>query len=89
MFKIELNLLLFYTFQHGIDYFIHFAIDGLISHSLLHLLLLLVIIWIYGRERFQRDVEFMLGQPLASWKMYMLRFIAPIFLMICIVCLKL
>jgi len=58
MFKIELNLLLFYIFQHGIDYFIHFAIDGLISHSVLHLLLLLVILWIYGRERFQRD-EFM------------------------------
>ncbi|XP_037709582.1 sodium- and chloride-dependent neutral and basic amino acid transporter B(0+)-like isoform X2 [Drosophila subpulchrella] len=73
----------FFCTNHGIDYFIDFTIDGLISHSVLHLLLLMVILWIYGRKRFQRDVEFMLGQPFASWKIYMLRFIAPIFSVIC------
>nr|XP_016998145.2 sodium-dependent acetylcholine transporter-like isoform X2 [Drosophila takahashii] len=43
-----------------------------------------VVLWIYGRESFQRDIEFMLGQPFASWKIYILRFIAPIILVICL-----
>ncbi|KAH8353300.1 hypothetical protein KR084_010165 [Drosophila pseudotakahashii] len=76
---------LFFCTNHGNDYFIYFAIDAIFSHSVLHLLLLLVVLWIYGRERFQRDIEFMLGQPFASWKIYTLRFIAPIILLISMV----
>jgi len=56
------------------------------SHSLLHLLLLLVVLWIYGQKRFQRDIEFMLGQPFASWKVFILRYTAPIVFLICLVC---
>ncbi|XP_043641394.1 sodium-dependent noradrenaline transporter-like isoform X2 [Drosophila teissieri] len=61
------------------------GLDASFSHSLLHLLLLFVVLWIYGRERFQLDMEFMLGQPFASWKVFTLRFIAPIFLVICLI----
>ncbi|XP_043646467.1 sodium- and chloride-dependent glycine transporter 1-like isoform X2 [Drosophila teissieri] len=61
------------------------GLDASFSSSLLHLLLIFVVLWIYGRERFQRDMEFMLGQPFASWKVFTLRFIAPIFLVICLI----
>jgi len=76
----------FYIFQHGISFFFALGSDALVSHSLLHLLLILVVLWIYGRQRFQRDIEFMLGQPFASWKVFILRFIAPIILVLCLVC---
>jgi len=76
-------------FQHGITYFCSFYSDAAISNILLHLLLLLVVLWIYGQQHFQRDVEFMLGQPFASWKIYILRYIAPCILLICMVCYRL
>ncbi|XP_016983785.2 sodium-dependent dopamine transporter-like [Drosophila rhopaloa] len=75
----------FFCTNHGVNFFSALSLDALFSHSLLHLLLLLVVLWIYGRERFQRDIEFMLGQPFASWKIFILRFIAPLFLLICLV----
>uniref|UniRef100_A0A6P4EJL0 Sodium- and chloride-dependent glycine transporter 2-like n=1 Tax=Drosophila rhopaloa TaxID=1041015 RepID=A0A6P4EJL0_DRORH len=75
----------FFCTNHGISSFSALSLDAIFSHSVLHLLLLLVVLWIYGRERFQRDIEFMLGQPFASWKIFILRFIAPLFLLICLV----
>ncbi|XP_039492045.1 sodium- and chloride-dependent glycine transporter 2-like [Drosophila santomea] len=75
----------FFCTNHGIIFFSALGLDVIFSHSLLHLLLLLVVLWIYGRERFQRDIEFMLGQHFASWKVFILRFIAPIILIICLV----
>ncbi|KAH8413103.1 hypothetical protein KR009_007939 [Drosophila setifemur] len=71
----------FFCTNHGIIYFAAIAVDAISSHSLLHLLLLMVVLWIYGRQRFQRDIEFMLGQLFASWKIFILRFITPIILM--------
>ncbi|XP_044251046.2 sodium-dependent dopamine transporter-like [Drosophila takahashii] len=72
----------FFCTNHGLGSFVVIAMDAIVTYSMLHLLLLLVVLWIYGRERFQRDIEFMLSQPFDSWKIYMLRFIAPIFLVI-------
>ncbi|KAH8353301.1 hypothetical protein KR084_010173, partial [Drosophila pseudotakahashii] len=69
--------------QFGITFFCSFYADAIFSNNLLHLLLLLVVLWIYGRERFQRDIEFMLGMPFASWMVFILRFIAPILFLIC------
>ncbi|XP_037708838.1 sodium- and chloride-dependent neutral and basic amino acid transporter B(0+)-like isoform X2 [Drosophila subpulchrella] len=74
---------IFFCTNHGITYFCSFYSDAAISNISLHLLLLLVILWIYGRQRFQRDIEFMLGQHFASWKIYILRYIAPFILLIC------
>ncbi|XP_017067823.2 sodium-dependent proline transporter-like isoform X1 [Drosophila eugracilis] len=74
----------FFCTNHGIIFFSALSLDVIFTHSLLHLLLLLVVLWIYGRERFQRDIEFMLGLPFASWKVFILRFIAPIILVICL-----
>nr|XP_016924204.1 sodium- and chloride-dependent neutral and basic amino acid transporter B(0+)-like [Drosophila suzukii] len=75
---------LIFCTNHGISFFFALGSDALVSHSLLHLLLILVVLWIYGRQRFQRDIEFMLGQPFASWKVFILRFIAPIILVLCL-----
>ncbi|XP_017097885.2 sodium- and chloride-dependent glycine transporter 1-like [Drosophila bipectinata] len=68
--------------NHGIIFFSTITMDTIFSHNVLHLLLLLVILWIYGRVRFQRDIEFMLGQPFANWKVFILRFISPLILII-------
>ncbi|ALC40103.1 CG33296, partial [Drosophila busckii] len=72
---------MFFCTNHGFMYFSAVMIDAIITHSLLHLLLLLAVLWVYGRERFQRDIEFMLGEPFASWKIFILRLLAPIFLL--------
>ncbi|XP_037711634.1 sodium- and chloride-dependent neutral and basic amino acid transporter B(0+)-like [Drosophila subpulchrella] len=75
---------LIFCSNHGMSFFFGLGSDALVSHSLLHLLLILVVLWIYGRTRFQRDIEFMLGQPFASWKVFILRFIVPIILVLCL-----
>ncbi|XP_016998154.2 sodium- and chloride-dependent neutral and basic amino acid transporter B(0+)-like [Drosophila takahashii] len=69
---------LFFCTNHGISFFCSFYSDAI----LLHLLLLLVVLWIYGLERFQRDIEFMLGYQLPSGIIYVLRYIAPLILLI-------
>ncbi|XP_037960733.1 sodium-dependent neutral amino acid transporter SLC6A17-like [Teleopsis dalmanni] len=71
----------YYCSSHGIVYFMTISTDALLTQTVLHLILLLVVLWIYGRERFQRDIEFMLGQRFSTWKVNMLRFISPICLL--------
>ncbi|XP_041675542.1 sodium- and chloride-dependent transporter XTRP3-like [Drosophila eugracilis] len=73
-----------HSVEDGIIFFISFIHNIYLTHSALHLLLILVVLWIYGRERFQRDIKFMLGQPFASWKVFTLRFIAPFILLRCL-----
>ncbi|XP_041674132.1 sodium- and chloride-dependent glycine transporter 1-like [Drosophila eugracilis] len=74
----------FFCTNHGIVFLSALGVDAIFTHNVLHLLLLLVVLWVYGRQRFQRDIEFMLGLPFASWKVFILRFIAPIILVICL-----
>lgn len=45
---------------------------------LLFVLLILVVMWIYGRERFQRDVHFMIGIRFHTALVYMVRFVTPV-----------
>ncbi|XP_037711809.1 sodium- and chloride-dependent neutral and basic amino acid transporter B(0+)-like isoform X2 [Drosophila subpulchrella] len=75
---------IFVCTNHGIVFFFTFLADSIFSNCLLHLLLLLVVLWIYGRKRFQRDIKFMLGQPYSSWKIFILGFIAPMCFVICL-----
>ncbi|XP_070133757.1 sodium- and chloride-dependent glycine transporter 1-like isoform X2 [Drosophila bipectinata] len=75
----------FFCTNHGIIYFDTLTMDAIVLHNVLHLLLLLVILWIYGRVRFQRDIKFMLGQPFANWKVFILRFISPFILLISLI----
>lgn len=41
--------------------------------------------WIYGRARFQCDLQFMLGKTISSIKIFTIRFITPLFLVIFVV----
>ncbi|EDV59241.1 sodium-dependent proline transporter [Drosophila erecta] len=75
----------FFCTVHGSFYFGVIGTDIIMAHSVLHLLLLLVVLWIYGQKRFQRDIEFMLGQPFAYWKVFILRYTAPIVFVILMV----
>ncbi|XP_017086432.1 sodium-dependent proline transporter-like [Drosophila eugracilis] len=74
-----------HSIDHGMIFFMAFLHNISVTHSVLHLLLLFVVMWIYGWERFQRDIKFMLGQPFASWKVFTLCFIAPLILLGCLV----
>ncbi|XP_017067828.1 sodium- and chloride-dependent glycine transporter 1-like [Drosophila eugracilis] len=74
-----------HSVDHGMILFMSFMENIVLTHSVLHLLLIFVVLWIYGREGFQRDIKFMLGQPFPSWKVFTLRFIAPFILLRCLV----
>ncbi|KAH8353305.1 hypothetical protein KR084_010169 [Drosophila pseudotakahashii] len=75
---------IFFCTNNGSHLYVFIAVDAILTYSVLHLLLLLMVLWIYGRERFQRDIEFMLGLPFASWKINTLRFVVPIILVVCL-----
>lgn len=47
--------------------------------------LLLMTTWIYGRERFQCDLQFMLGKTISSFKIFLIRFLTPAFFVLSIV----
>uniref|UniRef100_A0A0A1XKM1 Sodium-and chloride-dependent neutral and basic amino acid transporter B(0+) n=2 Tax=Zeugodacus cucurbitae TaxID=28588 RepID=A0A0A1XKM1_ZEUCU len=68
--------------NHGVIFFSAMSMDSLFTQTSLNLLLLLVVLWIYGRVRFQRDIEFMLAQRFSTWKVNVLRFVAPICLVL-------
>lgn len=68
-------------FQH-----LHILPDvAIVTHLTISILLLLVSTWIYGRERFQCDLQFMLGKTISNFKIFLLRFLTPFFLGFCIV----
>ncbi|XP_055853233.1 sodium- and chloride-dependent neutral and basic amino acid transporter B(0+)-like isoform X2 [Episyrphus balteatus] len=75
----------YFCTQNGI-YFTEVISELSIStQAILNFFLLIIVVWVYGRERFQRDVEFMTSQVLQSWKIYTVRFVTPLFLCITLV----
>ncbi|XP_073825458.1 sodium- and chloride-dependent neutral and basic amino acid transporter B(0+)-like [Musca autumnalis] len=69
---------LYFSSNHGITYSTALTIDTYNTQTAINLLLILIILWIYGRERFQRDFEFMTSHRFSTWNVYILRFIAPV-----------
>ncbi|XP_065357644.1 sodium- and chloride-dependent glycine transporter 2-like isoform X2 [Calliphora vicina] len=69
---------LYFTSNHGVIYFVVLLTDTYITQTLINLVLLLIVLWIYGRERFQRDIEFMINERFSTWKINFLRFVAPL-----------
>ncbi|XP_061402550.1 sodium- and chloride-dependent neutral and basic amino acid transporter B(0+)-like [Musca vetustissima] len=69
---------LYFTSNHGITYFTALAVDTYTTHTAINLLLILVVLWIYGRVRFQRDFEFMTNHRFSTWNINILRFVAPL-----------
>uniref|UniRef100_A0A6P4F432 Sodium- and chloride-dependent glycine transporter 1 n=1 Tax=Drosophila rhopaloa TaxID=1041015 RepID=A0A6P4F432_DRORH len=54
------------------------------SHVFFSGVLLLMTTWVYGRVRFQCDLQFMLGKTISSFKIFFIRFATPIFLGLCL-----
>ncbi|XP_055916965.1 sodium- and chloride-dependent neutral and basic amino acid transporter B(0+)-like [Eupeodes corollae] len=70
----------YFCTENGI-YFTEIVAELSIStQAICNLMLLIIVVWVYGRERFQRDVEFMTSQALQTWKINIVRFVTPIFL---------
>ncbi|KAL5281095.1 hypothetical protein ACFFRR_004862 [Megaselia abdita] len=70
-----LTTVLYYT-RNG--FFITLSLFTVPTHMLLFMLLILVTMWIYGRERFQRDVYFTIGIRFHTALVYMVRFVTPL-----------
>ncbi|XP_075152759.1 sodium-dependent proline transporter-like [Haematobia irritans] len=71
-------LSIFFSSNDGLTYFTTIAIDTVITQSALYLILIVIVLWIYGRERFQRDFHFMTEYRFSTWGINILRFVAPI-----------
>lgn len=54
-------------------------------HVIISLVLLWMTTWIYGRERFQCDVQFMLGKTISNFKILLIRFVTPALLVVAFV----
>nr|XP_016945902.1 sodium- and chloride-dependent glycine transporter 1 [Drosophila suzukii]XP_016945903.1 sodium- and chloride-dependent glycine transporter 1 [Drosophila suzukii]XP_036678006.1 sodium- and chloride-dependent glycine transporter 1 [Drosophila suzukii] len=54
------------------------------THVFISGVLLLMTTWVYGRVRFQCDLQFMLGKTISSFKIFFIRFVTPIFLGLCL-----
>ncbi|KAL5281094.1 hypothetical protein ACFFRR_004861 [Megaselia abdita] len=83
--EISIGFVLFFIFTtifycSGLNNNFFFAITQFTipTHVLMFLLFILVVFWIYGRERFQRDVHFMLEIRFHTALVYMVRFLTPI-----------
>ncbi|XP_054082330.1 sodium- and chloride-dependent neutral and basic amino acid transporter B(0+)-like [Zeugodacus cucurbitae] len=66
----------------GVFLHVIFTNDTVVTQAALNLLIFFVVLWVYGRVRFQRDLEFMLSQSFSTWKIYMLRFVSPLCLIL-------
>ncbi|XP_046810663.1 sodium- and chloride-dependent neutral and basic amino acid transporter B(0+)-like [Lucilia cuprina] len=73
---------LYFTSNHGVTYFSVIWTDSNITQNAINLLLLLVVLWIYGRIRFQRDIEFMIKDRFSTWQVNFLRFVVPLFMLL-------
>ncbi|XP_018798346.1 PREDICTED: sodium-dependent proline transporter-like [Bactrocera latifrons] len=62
----------------GVFLHVIFSNDTVVTQTALNLLLFFVVLWVYGRVRFQRDLEFMLSQSFSTCKIYVLRFVSPL-----------
>lgn len=62
----------------GVFLHVIFSNDTIVTQTALNLLLFFVVLWVYGRVRFQRDLEFMLSQSFSTCKIYVLRFVSPL-----------
>lgn len=73
---------MFFCTNHGVFFFEVLAKLSLLTQVIMNFLLLFVVLWIYGRERFQRDLNFMTSQVFSTWMVYVVRFVTPVLLAI-------
>lgn len=58
---------------------------SLFTQIIISALLVMMATWIYGRVRFQCDVQFMLGKTISSFKIFCIRFVVPFFIALSLV----
>ncbi|XP_005185957.2 sodium-dependent proline transporter [Musca domestica] len=78
-------LSLYFSSLSGYESSVNLMLETFISQSLVNLLLILLVTWIYGRERFQRDIFFMTNQRFDTLDVYVLRFFAPLCMLVVLV----
>ncbi|XP_055839365.1 sodium-dependent serotonin transporter-like [Episyrphus balteatus] len=71
---------MFFCSNHGLYLIEILSKFSILIQAILNMFLLLVVLWIYGRGRFQRDLNFMTSQVYSTWMVYVVRFVAPIVL---------
>ncbi|XP_055853319.1 sodium-dependent proline transporter-like [Episyrphus balteatus] len=71
---------IFFCTNYGITSFETLSQISIISQMVLNLFLLIIVVWIYGRERFQRDVCFMTNRTYSTWMVNIMRYVAPFFI---------
>ncbi|XP_037814649.1 sodium- and chloride-dependent glycine transporter 1-like [Lucilia sericata] len=76
---------LYFTSYIGFRNFVAILIDTYFTHTILNLLLILIVLWIYGRERLQRDMKFMTNSHFSTWQINALRFVVPLALLIILI----
>lgn len=52
------------------------------SQALIFMHLLLIVMWIYGRQRFQRDIHFMLDVVFPRTLVVLIRYVTPVLVFI-------
>ncbi|XP_073825460.1 sodium- and chloride-dependent neutral and basic amino acid transporter B(0+)-like [Musca autumnalis] len=78
-------LSLYFSSLSGYESSVNLIMETFISQSLINLLLILLVTWIYGRERFQRDIYFMTNKRFDTIDVYILRFYAPLCMLVVLV----
>ncbi|XP_046812704.1 sodium- and chloride-dependent neutral and basic amino acid transporter B(0+)-like [Lucilia cuprina] len=79
------SISLYFTSYVGFRNFTAILIDTYFTHTMLNLLLILTLLWIYGRERLQRDIKFMTNSEFSTWQINALRFVVPLGLLIILI----
>ncbi|KAL5281091.1 hypothetical protein ACFFRR_004859 [Megaselia abdita] len=72
----------FYCSNHGFSFFRTMSYVQIAMQALIFLHLILIVMWIYGKDRLQRDIYFMLHIKYPTYVVNIVRFVAPIFLFI-------
>ncbi|XP_055916964.1 sodium- and chloride-dependent glycine transporter 1-like [Eupeodes corollae] len=68
---------IFFCTQSGFHSLGIFDLGAVFSQTLVFFLILVVVLWIYGKMRFQRDAQFMVGRTMSTWAIFVLQYVAP------------
>ncbi|KAH8271079.1 hypothetical protein KR018_007377 [Drosophila ironensis] len=75
----------YFCTQRGFDQLTILPNLAMFTHIVISGVLILMATWVYGRVRFQCDLQFMLGKTISSFKIFFIRFATPIFLALCLI----
>lgn len=74
-----------FTLQLGFSQLKTLPYMPMLTQIIISGLLLLMTTWIYGRSRFQCDLQFMLGKTISTFKIFTICFITPFVIAVALV----